>query len=680
MKAFGLNKRITGNAVKPVTAKVYDGTLNYPSIHPKRAEKVPAGHCLLDQDGREWREFVVKASGNFIVEPYRDKEGANYRLFVIPESTVSFHIHWLNQTEKVLVEPGEPFAIDVTVLDAGGTLRHHVNHRIFQDDSESKTHGMSSYEIKKRFREVEETLNSGVVSGANIFVTAVSSPDPSKTVNPAHDPEAVGQNVIKSLVTNADTLNLTAVWDGGKNWTGNLSVNGTAVAQSQISKVSGTHRSFQANITGVDITGKDKIEITVNGGTLEIPIERLAAAPSISGATFGAYPGSQTELKNGDRIPVTLQLDKAGATRIEFANFGAFGAQTINCGSATASVTVSALVNHNHSGNSPANLGLRVRTLDANNAKSDWFEIATGLSCNNLTPGFSFSVAYPTGQTALKDEETATVSNTVSNADTVVYTAPDGQLLFLDSDGSYKSSRNGHAGQLRVKRNSIDYGYATGRITATRDANGKTATRDFDIRIAHTDPQLALIAPPRLRSGGYAGSSAQTHSIRFSANQDIETLTAVIDGDGGELAESVTKLGPNLFQIKIRIDDDVPKGAKNIQVQAVNLAGKIVNKTESYTVGGFVKRSLTVAAFARETAIGTNVTDTSKLRCSNRSKGTADNNFLYKASLADEADRYTITGPSGTHNPNGDTWYNLDEANANNNASGNTVIEIEELI
>jgi hypothetical protein len=83
---------------------------------------------------------------------------------------------------------------------------------------------------------------------------------------------------------------------------------------------------------------------------------------------------------------------------------------------------------------------------------------------------------------------------------------------------------------------------------------------------------------------------------------------------------------------------------------------------------------MTIPAFPnREGDIGTQVADTSKLRCTNLSKGVSGSlNFEYKATTDNEVDKYTVL--------DGDTWYNCDGANASSNTTGTMQVEIEEAI
>lgn len=107
----------------------------------------------------------------------------------------------------------------------------------------------------------------------------------------------------------------------------------------------------------------------------------------------------------------------------------------------------------------------------------------------------------------------------------------------------------------------------------------------------------------------------------------------------------------------------------------------VITGDQTYVIGGFVKRTITVSAWPnREAAIGTDVVDTSKLQCSNLSVGGSGSlNFTFKASVVNENYKYTITNPSGVYNANGNLFYNCDLINSVSNVSGTMTIEIEEV-
>ena len=95
-----------------------------------------------------------------------------------------------------------------------------------------------------------------------------------------------------------------------------------------------------------------------------------------------------------------------------------------------------------------------------------------------------------------------------------------------------------------------------------------------------------------------------------------------------------------------------------------------------------MQRTISFAAYPnREAAIGTQVSDTSKLRVTNLSKGSSGSlNTSFVSSVGDAIDTFTITQPSGVYNATGNNLYNRDLANAVSNTSGTMQFEVEELV
>ena len=95
-----------------------------------------------------------------------------------------------------------------------------------------------------------------------------------------------------------------------------------------------------------------------------------------------------------------------------------------------------------------------------------------------------------------------------------------------------------------------------------------------------------------------------------------------------------------------------------------------------------MQRTVSVAAYPnREATIGTQVSDTSKLRVTNLSKGGSGSlNTSFVGNVGDAIDTFTVTQPSGIYNATGNTLYNRDLANAVSNTSGEAQFEIEEIV
>lgn len=406
----------------------------------------------------------------------------------------------------------------------------------------------------------------------------------------------------------------------------------------------------------------------------------MESPPVITHASFTeSYKNGQTELKAGDTVNVRFISD-VPVVGYEIANLNALTASSGDLPQGTEHL-ISDLVVANR-GTTTTEHGFRVRVRTATGTWSEWYDSNSvankenGVSfvrLNNLAPTISFtSVVYPTGQGALAAGQSATVNHTVTDADEVVYSSANGQLT-IASPNMYEPEKivDYLAGSYNLNTNNFT-------VTATRAANGAVATRSTVVRIATELPVISITLPAgRLRSGGSLGTAPQAHTITLNSTVELlesPLLTAPSGTWQGDWTPNSTR---TRWTRTLIVHDADEKGTFEFSgLQATSLAGRVqdtINAGAQYVIGGFVQRRMQVAAYPnRQAAIGTEVTDTSKLRCSNLSKGPVGSlNFQYKDSMEPEVDRYTII--------DGNIWYNLDDPNATSNTSGAMYIDLEEL-
>lgn len=350
--------------------------------------------------------------------------------------------------------------------------------------------------------------------------------------------------------------------------------------------------------------------------------------PVVQVAYFtGGYPGSQTELKENDTFNLFIQTNTP-VTRIEIDNYGAYKAFSANVAAGTTfTVTTAQIANR---GTSTQNLGARVRVQKANGSFSNWYLTENAgsidgthlVKLNNTFPTISTinqaNIAYPASQAALKDSETAVVNHTVTSANTVIYNSPNGELSISNSS-TYETAKT-------VQRIGGTYNISTNnfRIVATRTANNAVTTSTSTVvYIAHTAPTLSVTTPfARLRSGGNNGTSVQSYNIVITANQNLISAPSLAPdtNNGGTFSGAGFTGGPTVWTRALQVNDNLVKGTKTwASISATNLAGKVVTTITSggtYTIGGFVSRTLSLAAFANEVTLNTSVVDFSKMTLS----------------------------------------------------------------
>jgi hypothetical protein len=278
------------------------------------------------------------------------------------------------------------------------------------------------------------------------------------------------------------------------------------------------------------------------------------------------------------------------------------------------------------------------------------------------------AITYPASQTALKSSESATVAVTTTNADSIAYTSTGIELYITDpSDFGTKTV---------TRSSSASYNITTPNLQAqvSRVANATTANFETVIWIAHTTPTCAITVPAaRLRSS----PSGLDHTVTLTFSQRVAspTLTASVGAWQGAWATANNGV---TWTRSLRITDALAKGAATFSALSTtnlaNIAVSTITSGASYTVGGFVARTVTMAATPnREVLIGTLVVDTAKLLVTNFSKGGAGVAMTYQGSTADGVDKFTITGTNTL-------LYNCDAANAGSNFSGTAQFSIEETV
>ena len=336
-------------------------------------------------------------------------------------------------------------------------------------------------------------------------------------------------------------------------------------------------------------------------------------------ATFiNGYPGSQTELKAGDTFDVSIMTD-VSISSVIVDNYGAAtgGTYSVNGNNVGFTVTIA------NRGTSLQALGLSLRVVKSTGSTSPTYLTSLQgsvdgrdlVNLNNTYPGISFgTITYPGGQSALKGSETAVVSNTVNNYDTITYSSPNGEISPSNAT-TYEASKT-------VTRIGGTYNISTNnlRIVANRAANDATKTNNTVVWIADTPVTLSVSNPTsRLRSGGNDGTSAQSHTITINAGQRLLAAPTLDKDTGG------TWLGTGFsfsaaatsFTRSLQVHDNDLKAVYDWgAISGTNLAG-IVTTTNSgdktYTLGGFVQRTISVPAFGWQSNINVEVANYSKL-------------------------------------------------------------------
>lgn len=420
------------------------------------------------------------------------------------------------------------------------------------------------------------------------------------------------------------------------------------------------------------------------GATDSIDVAYQAPPQLLSLSFTGGYPGIQTQLKAGDTFQLTGTTDVA-ADAVEIQDFGAMvqGVRTFVAGTA---FTVTGTIADR--GVSVQNLSARVRARALSGAYGPIRDTNVGgggvdgvdlVKLCNLYPTalWGSPVSYPPGQGALKGSEQATVPFSWANADSVVFSSPTGELTIPIPVP---------ANPMTVQRLSGSYNdnIANLRAVATRDANGAVTTTNALVKIANVAASITVAEPAaRLRSGGNNGTAAQDHTITITSNQELWAAPTLAAAPGGGTLQGAGWVGgPKVYTRALRVHDNDTKGLYSWQsLSAVNLAGiptTTITGDATYTLGGFVARSLTFAAFSQSTTLNVAVVDYSKLVAG---IFTATNQPAIRTAVQGDTANYTDRFTVLTLGSNPTTlWWN-DVAAAGSNSGGTAQItNVEEQV
>ncbi len=457
--------------------------------------------------------------------------------------------------------------------------------------------------------------------GAGIWVLSVS---PTTTGNVGEEEYlSDGSNVLSACSSDTDFLTVSVLAMLGQTDTKPAAtVNGIDVI------FSGTH----VDGAGDSVLFPGTADITlVSGGTITAlhedgtSIDVIVTSdtpPVISSVEFtGGYPGSQTEVKSDDTFNIRVQTD-IPFVNIQIDNDEACSGQTTGVSSGTDRTIAATIADR---GDIAVARPARVRVQKSTGSWSGWvWTNASGsvdgtntILCNNLYPSLDDivqgGITYPASQEAIKDSETVTVHCTATDFDTILYSSPNGDLS-IPNTTTYQENK------ASVQRISGNYNISTTnyRVSANRAANDASTTKNGVVYIAHVAASLSVTEEnTRLRSGGNDGTSAQSYTITITSDQNlIQAPTLGIGSEGTWLGGAFTG-GPTVWTRQIQISDDDTKGTYAWgSIQGVNLANKTTSTITgdgNYILGGFVSRSVTLAAFSNETNMNVEAIDYTKV-------------------------------------------------------------------
>ena len=636
---------------------------------------------------------------NNLVKIEKPTNNLGIAIFLLePDDLTTYHVAKIFDTAGILIyERFFSMPPSATSLDntATGVLFGNSNIQ-FKDEGNNRGTPSSVRNVDFVGAGVEatfegDTLRVFVQAGSQGFVAITDITPTSPGDNVGSKIKTDDNNVLQSCIssTTSVTVSVLAV-TAGTSFKPTVDVNGT---QAVLTRNALT--DVWTGTAAITLTGSSPYTVTATHGqgAIDTATVTYESSPIINSMTFsGAYPNAingQTEHAAGQKLDLTITSPTLfDAVEVIYTNgltaTTAIGITEID-DTLTHTLEVTVADQGSYGTGAPLILPAKARIRNLNGTWSNVFSSSDFggtngvhiLALNNTRPLVTInSIVYPVGQYALKDMESVTVNVSESNVDNLVWSSPNSQLSITNPTIAGNKIVSRASGGYNITNNNL-------RVVSSRTANATQTTLDAIVWIAHDAPTITVTTPAtRLRSG----VTQQNYTISINSNQRTQAtpiLTASVGTFGGSW--STVNNGLNWTRSLAIADSDAKGTASFSGLSITNLAGievTAISSGDSYTVGGFVQRTITFAAWPnRESAIGTPVSDTSKLRVTNLSKGGSGSlNTNFVASVGDAIDTYTITQPSATYNATGNTVYNRDLANAVSNTSGTMQFEVEELV
>jgi len=487
-----------------------------------------------------------------------------------------------------------------------------------------------------QFRELKSTTSDLIISVSDnlvLFDTSISAPagaaidggvwitniTPTSGGNVGDKVYSSDGNVLDSCLTDTSSLTVAVLaLPGHTNYRPIVTINDVSVSLSEGANQPLWTGSYPMTYDFLDAS------ITVvheDGASWSTTVDADTPAVILSAEFTGGYPGSQTELKLNDTFDVSIVTD-VSIVSVQVDDYGALQSGTFSVSGNNVGFT-GTIANR---GTSTIAWGMRVRVVKSTGSTSDWYLSQSQgsvdgkdvVNLNNTYPSVSFgTILYPGTQAAIKSGEDASVGNTVSNYNTITYSSPNSELT-VTNPTTYETSKKVTylAGTYNISSNNL-------RIVANRAANDATTTQNTVVWIANTPTTLSVSNPAsRLRSGGNDGTAAQSHLITINASQRLLAAPTLVKDTGGTwLGVGFSwSAGATSFTRSLQVHDDDLKATYNWGgISGTNLAGivtSINSGTTTYVLGGFVVRTITVAAFGWQSNINVEVSDYTKLSSS----------------------------------------------------------------
>lgn len=447
---------------------------------------------------------------------------------------------------------------------------------------------------------------------------------------------------------------------------------------------------ISASRTGNGATDSSEVKIKIANGPV---ITGMSLSSTASSATAPDQIGL-TEIKGGDTVQSEVYINGNGVAgnNIDIyvlsdgvsngmqQNWSSYSYSTMADGSFKYTVPVQVTSSTARDGDQ--NISMRPKN-NFGTIGDDFSSTDTAIVNNSNYPSVSISsISYPGSQDALKDAESATVSNNVSVFDSVAYSSPNSNLTIASST-TFEASKtvSRQAGSYNISSNNFT-------ITATKDSNGMVRSDSTVVNIADSSMSLSianLASELQSSSGGISDNFNLNSDQKFLEIPSLETNSSQVSGS--QLIYTSSGINPNANDFRITVRDSDTKGTFAWVVSGLNLAGKLTNVISvnpNYTLVGFSERTISASPTsigAGLAYIGTSVSQVSNVNMENISEGGSGPNAgtIYSPEITGDGvqmtnsfdidNKFVITDSAGITSSTGDHLFNLDKLNRAANTS-----------
>ena len=528
---------------------------------------------------------------------------------------------------------------------------------------------------------VDQMVQTAAAGGGGVFFTTLVPTGSGIVGNKKYVANTIPANkVILEGTTDSDNVTIGLVCEGGSAfYSPTITVTSEPPlpglpATVALSEDAADKRFFTGTLALTGITVDTTITATSSvGGVAVTTIKRAVAGPEVSSVTIGALPGSQTEAKSGDVVAVSGVVPNA-ATYLEIIAGGAAGAlsaqvlgapDSAGAGLRTFSGTFTV-------GNGTGSQKVSARASNELGTFGGNKQSGNSITLNQTYPTIGArAITYPPGQSALKGNESASITATVTNADHVGYSAS-ADLSIVNPDNVSNTKIVNRVGGTYVR------GVNNYTITATKLSNGAVSTAQAAVTIADAaaTAAISITGNPSRLIGNAAGKA---YTVNITPNQVLESAPSLSASSG--TFSGAWSLNGNVWSRTLLIADADADGAQTFSgMQLPGLAdviGTVITAGANYQVGGFERRTLTFAAFSKTAAIGTDINTIGKVTA--KYAGTSGD-LVRRNDTTDFVGGFTITDAAGNYNPTGGYLYLTDTAFAGSNTTGTLQVEIEEVM